>query len=53
MGKEDKPKHSCNKCVENDIFSQEERENGTTITKITYQENGTSFCDISKNYKLF
>ena len=51
MGTEDKPKHSCNKCVENDIITQEERENGITITKITYQENGTSFCDISKNYK--
>ena len=51
MGTEDKPKHSCDKCIENDIFSQEERENGAAITKITYQENGTSFCDISKNYK--
>ena len=51
MDSEDKPKHSCDKCVENDILSQEQRENGTVITKITYQENGTSFCDISNNYE--
>ena len=50
MGTEDQPKHSCNKCVENNILSQKKREAGITITKITFPENGTSFCDISSNY---
>ena len=47
IGTEDKPKHSCSKCVENDIFTKEEKENGLTITKITFSENLTSYCDIS------
>ena len=48
LGTEDKPRHSCNKCVENNILSQQQRENGITITKIKYSENETSFCSISE-----
>ena len=50
MGTEDKPKHSCEKCIENDILTQAQREEGITFTKITFSENETSFCDISSNY---
>ena len=52
MGTEDQPKHSCEKCVENDILTQEQREQGTTFTKITFSENETSYCDISSNYGI-
>ena len=50
MGTEDKPKHSCEKCIENDILTQEQREQGISFTKFTYSENETSFCDINNNY---
>jgi len=50
MGTEDQPKHSCEKCIENDILTQEQREQGVTFTKITFPENETSYCDISSNY---
>ena len=50
MGTEDQPKHSCEKCIENDILTQAQREEGITFTKITFSENETSFCDISSNY---
>ena len=43
LGTEDKPWHSCNKCIENDILTQEQREKGITITKITYSEMGHLF----------
>ena len=49
---EDKPWHSCSKCIENDILTQEQREKGITIAKITYSENGTSFCNISSGYTI-
>ena len=52
MGTEDQPKHSCEKCIENDILTQEQREKGITFTKITFSENETSFCDISSNYGI-
>ena len=54
MGTEDYPQHSCEKCVENDILTQKQREKGVTFTKITYakEENETSYCDISSNYDL-
>ena len=52
MGTEDQPKHSCEKCIENDILTQAQREKGITFTKITYQENETSFCDISSDYGI-
>ena len=50
MGKEDHPKHSCEKCIENDILTQEQREQGIAFIKITFPENETSYCDISTNY---
>ena len=49
MGTEDHPKHSCEQCIENDYLTKEQREKGITITKITFPENGTSYCDISSN----
>ena len=49
MGTEDQPKHSCEKCIENDILTQEQINQGVTITKITFSENETSYCDISSN----
>ena len=49
---EDKPRHSCEKCIENNILSQEKKEKGITITKITYSENSTSFCNISEGYNI-
>ena len=52
MGTEDQPKHSCEKCIENDILTQEQREQGVTFTKITFSENETSYCDISTNYGI-
>ena len=52
IGTEDKPRHSCNKCIVNDILTQEQREKGITITKITYSENSTSFCNISEGYNI-
>ena len=51
-GPEDKPRHSCEKCIENNILSQEKKEKGITITKITYSENSTSFCNISEGYNM-
>ena len=50
MGTEDQPRHSCEKCIESDILSQEQREQGITFTKIYFPENGTSYCDNSSNY---
>jgi len=50
MGTENQPKHSCEKCIENDILTQEQREKGITFTKITFKENETSFCDINSKY---
>ena len=38
-GTEDKPKHSCNKCIENDFFSQNQREKGEVFTRIIFSEN--------------
>ena len=52
MGTEDRPKHSCEKCIDNDILTQEQREQGITFTKITFPENETSFCDISSQYGI-
>ena len=52
MGTEDQPKHSCEKCIENDILTQEQREQGVTFTKITFSENETSYCDISSSYGI-
>ena len=52
LGTEDYPKHSCEKCIENDILTQEQREQGTTFTKITFSENDTSYCDISSDYGI-
>ena len=51
-GTEDQPKHSCEKCIENDILTQEQINQGVTFTKITFSENETSFCDISTSYDI-
>ena len=51
-GTDDNPKHSCIKCIENDILPKEKREKGITFTKITYFKNYTSYCDISGNYLM-
>ena len=51
-GTEDEPRHSCNKCIENDILTQEQREKGKTIVKITFSENYTSYCNISESYNI-
>jgi len=54
MGTEDHPKHSCQKCIDNDKLTQKQREQGLAFTKITFatDENETSYCDVSSNYGL-
>ena len=51
IGTEDKPWHSCNKCIGNDELTQEQRENGISFKRIIYNDNKTAYCDLSKNYK--
>ena len=52
MGNTDHPKHSCEKCIENDILTQEQREQGIAFIKITFPDNETSYCDISTKYNV-
>ena len=50
-GTDDRPMHSCNKCIGNNELTQAEREEGISYTRIIYSENYTAYCDLSNNYK--
>ena len=51
LGSEDQPDYSCKKCISNEYITTLDKQKGKTITKITFINNNTAFCDYSSNYK--
>ena len=49
---EERPIHSCEKCKSNKMLSQEQRENGITITRIFDSDSKQYFCQFSEGIAL-